>query len=235
MGFIILPVASGLLSKKRGVELNLLYRNLLKWGLVIAVPVFLLFIDFPTATLSIAFGYRYGKSALALQVLAFGSFINSVIGPSSPALAATGKTKKVALSGLSGAGGSILLCLILIPPFGFVGAALASVIGSFFYRSLCLVFFARENGLQPFNANFLKPLLLSVLVPYVFFAVFKPELTLYLAILMLAGTFAFTIISILITASLEESDIFILEFAEHILKRRLKLVRRIGRKFIVSK
>jgi hypothetical protein len=33
---------------------------------------------------------------------------------------------------------------------------------------------------------------------------------------------------------LEESDIFILEFIEHILKRRLRLVRGIGRAFISS-
>lgn len=232
LGFIILPVASGLISRNRRAELNLLYKTILKWNLVISVPIFLLFFSFPGATLSIAFGSRYGKAAVALQILALGSFINSVIGPSSPSLAATGKTRLVAFSGLLGAGGNILLCVALIPYFGFVGAAIASVSGSFIYRIFCLTFFAGENKLQPFTLNLLKPLILSISVPIVLFAAFRPVLNITTALIFLAGSFVFSIAAILLTASLEESDIFILEFIEHILKRRLRLVRSIGRAFI---
>jgi O-antigen/teichoic acid export membrane protein len=234
LGYIILPVASGLVSRRRRGELSHLYKNILKWNLVASVPIFLLFVAFPAGTLTIAFGSRYGKAAIALQILAFGSFINALLGPSSPALAAAGRTRLVALSGLLGAAANILLSVSLIPYLGFVGAAVASVTGSFIYRLFCMVFFAVENKFMPFTMNFLKPLLVSTSFPLLLFVVLRPVLSAPLAVLILIGTSSFTVFAILITASLEEADVFILEFIEHLFGRKLSLVRKIGRVFLPS-
>ena len=235
LGFIILPVASGLLSSNRRSELNLLYGSVIKWNLVISVPIFLLFFMFPSASLSIAFGSRYGRAAVALQILALGSFINTIVGPSSPALVATGKTRRVALSGLLGASFNLVLSISLIPFLGFIGAAIASVLGSFVYRLLCLTFFVRENDLQPFTLNFVKPLLLSVSLPFAIFIIYRPFIDALSILIILASTFIFSIIAILVTGSLEESDVFILEFVEQLFRKRLNFVRSIGRRFIVRK
>lgn len=96
--------------------------------LLVSIPVAAMFILFPDLYLSI-FGTGFQTGATALMVLAFGQLINAVSGPSGNVLLMTGH-EGVAVR-VVGAGliVNVVAAIILVPPLGVTGGAIASASG----------------------------------------------------------------------------------------------------------
>jgi O-antigen/teichoic acid export membrane protein len=94
---------------------------------VLATPALLLFILLPGKVLLI-FGPEFVEGAAALTILAIGQFVNAATGSVGYLLIMTGHEKLVRNNVVGSAALNIMLMVILVPPCGIVGAAIATAV-----------------------------------------------------------------------------------------------------------
>jgi len=92
--------------------------------LVVSVPIAAAFIAFPGIYLSL-FGTGFRTGSTALMIVAVGQLINAAAGPSGNVLMMTSH-ERVAVRGVAaGLLANIVLAIVLVPPFGVTGGAIA--------------------------------------------------------------------------------------------------------------
>lgn len=106
-----------------------------KWIFIINLPIFILLILFPEAFLNILFGPEYLGAATALRFFSIGVLFFSLFEISSRLMEVKGKSKIILFDMIIIFILNIILNIILIPPYGIVGAAIATM-SSFIVLSL---------------------------------------------------------------------------------------------------
>ncbi len=157
--FLYTPVATKLYAKGRFKELKRVYQIATKWTFFFTCPIFLLTFLFPKQLLTYSFGTRFNSTAYLLQLLAIVAFSNAFFGPNGPTLIALGKTQLYMWDTLSGGILNFLLNLVLIPPLGTVGAAVASLISLSFINLLISYQVYKISQTHVLSPTYLKPLL----------------------------------------------------------------------------
>ncbi|HET7582056.1 MAG TPA: flippase [Candidatus Limnocylindria bacterium] len=121
-----MPIFAELQDSEDRSRLNALYRTTSKWTFTLNLPFFLLAVLMPEAVLGI-FGSDFTSGATALTILAFASLTNAATGTSGAILDMTGHTSVKLVNSTLSVGLAIVLNLLLIPPMGVTGAAIASL------------------------------------------------------------------------------------------------------------
>ena len=166
--FIYTPVASGLYSTDSLVELRRTFKVITKWLVSLTLPLFMILCFYPEIVITLFFGEEYIGAAPALRILAAGFMVNNFLGPNGPLLIAVGEAVFLFWCGLVSAIANIGLCIILIPKFGMMGAATASVSSMVLGNILPVIKLFRSHRAHPFSLNLIKPLLASVILTLVF-------------------------------------------------------------------
>jgi O-antigen/teichoic acid export membrane protein len=97
------------------------------WLIVVSWPVFALFGVFAPILLR-AFGHGYGRGATALTILCLSQLITVATGPVDIALVMKGRSLTSLVNQTVALALDIVLCVVLIPHIGIVGAAVARVV-----------------------------------------------------------------------------------------------------------
>ena len=233
MNFIYVPIISQLYSKNLIRELKRSYIILTKWIFLVTVPIFFVLFLFPDVVLNLLFGSRYIGASVALQVLAFGFFLNICLGFTYTTLLVLGKSNFLMLTFVISAIINIILNMALIPQIGIIGAAIASALSLIVVKILNLIKLYRSFEVHPFAKNYLK--LVGLLV--VFLVVFHilrnlvvMSLWMFIALVLL-----FLVcygLSVLFTKSFDEEDIMILLTIEKRLGIDLASIKRILKRFV---
>lgn len=155
------PIVSDLYGRGEREELARYYRTMTKWTLTLNLPFFLVILLFPGPLLSI-FGEDFVTGTLALIILAWGNLINAGTGISGVVLNMTGNTtwslvNTIALSVLL-----IGLNVWLIPTWGVVGAAVASLTSMSLVNIMRLFEVLFLVRLWPYDRSFLKPVVAAI-------------------------------------------------------------------------
>lgn len=159
---IYTPVATGLYSRNLMDELRRNYTVVTKWLVSVTLPLFLILALFPESVIHFFFGQGYIQAAMALRILSIGFIINNFVGPNGATLIALGHSRFIMWATLATAIMNIILNIILIPPMGMIGAAIASVVSITvvnIIRSLRLYSLSKA---QPLSRNLFKPVIISV-------------------------------------------------------------------------
>lgn len=119
------PVFADLYSQGKLVQLGDLVKSLTRIMAAATLPVLLLFLLLPELILSI-FGPEFREASVALVIIAIGQYINVALGSVGYLLSMTGHERPLALTVALVGFMNIVLNLILIPIYGFVGAAIAT-------------------------------------------------------------------------------------------------------------
>lgn len=127
-GFMYLPLASRLDADGEREEVDRIYKVTTKWIYVLTFPGFAAFLLFPEDVIRIFFGPEYLPAALPLSVLSIGFFTNALAGRNRETISALGRTEYVLAGNAAAFVLNVALNLLLIPPYGAVGAAVASAI-----------------------------------------------------------------------------------------------------------
>jgi O-antigen/teichoic acid export membrane protein len=184
------------------------YKLVSRWLLICAIPISAVFIIFPGKVL-LLFGPEYLPSAKILVILTGATFIQAVLGAAGPALSMSGHTKLVLWNTIGAFVLNFGLNIFLIPKYGIVGAAIATLI------SLTILGFARIIEVQIIlRMNFIdrkviKPILAGLIIFTGLFFIkdfimpFHTLITLILAGIFSVGVYGF----ILWILKLEEEDL----------------------------
>jgi O-antigen/teichoic acid export membrane protein len=224
--YIFLPVASGFLARGNKRAVGLTYVTVTKWLTVLSLPLFLVFVFLPSASLDFVYGPSYASSVLPLQIVVAGAFIGTLLGPAAMAQVVAGQAHLLAVNSVVAAAVDVLLALALVPSYGEVGAAIAWASANVLYATLCLAELAASEGYHPFRRDLLLPVGVVAVPVAAVLLVFHPHLPLLvLPPLTVAFGVAFAL-AVLVTGSVDEGDRLVLGAVERLLGRPLPFVRR---------
>lgn len=233
--FLYVPLMSQLYAKNQVDEMKRSYAVLTKWIFSATLPIFLIFVLFPEATLNLLFGFRYIDAAFTLQILSLGFFITPMLGPNVSTLIAMDKTRFLMWSVLIAAIVNIILNIVLIPPLGIAGAAIATASALAMRNFLCSAKLYSLSKIHPFTRNYLKPAIASVVLALVISALVKslvsviPFWLLPALFVVFLGAYA---LSMLLTKSFDKEDIMMLLTIEERLGANLTVAKRVLRRFL---
>jgi len=139
-------------------QLEHFYQTATKWTFTLNLPFFLVVLLFPVPILSV-FGKSFIGGATALVILAWANLVNTGTGICGMVLDMSGNTTLRLVNSIVVFGLTLGLNALLIPQWGMMGAAIASLAAAILINLLRLseVFFLFR--LIPYNLSFIKPIL----------------------------------------------------------------------------
>lgn len=114
---------------------------------VVSLPILIVMFVFPKQILSL-FGEGFEDAAIYLQILAIGQFINAITGSVGYLLSMSGNEKELRNSSLVSGVIVISLCVILVPIFNGVGAAVAVSVAIAMQNLLAVHWVKRRLGIN---------------------------------------------------------------------------------------
>lgn len=212
MLLIYTPVATGLYSQNLVIELRRSYTISTKWIVSLTLPFFLVLCLFPEAVLNLFFGPAYTAAAPALCILSIGFIINNLFGPNQSILLAMGQSRFIMWAALAAAIVSVLLNVVLIPPLGIVGAAIAMVVSVVISKVIVAAKAFSLCRSQPLSKNLLKPMVTSVLLAFLFWFATHGlvDISWWMLALLFVLYYAIYAVAVVLTRSFDNEDIAML-------------------------
>lgn len=173
--FLGSPVASELEASDGPDEMLSVHQSVLRWLVVVSVPTIVPLALFPATFINTVYGVRYIDGALTLSILAVGFAISNFLSAQSSLLEALGNSRELAVNNTIAALINIGLNVVLIPPYGIFGAAVATVAAYLIRDGLMIVELWYHIGRFPLSKAVLEPI--AVAVPLLAFgAIIVPSL-----------------------------------------------------------
>ena len=162
LNYLFQPIMAEYDAESDYHRMDKLYKIITRWLMVLTFPIFTLLVLFPETILGTIFGSEYRDGGFALALLAVGFFAARLVGLSNSFLTATGDTKVIMYISGATAVLNFGLNVVLIPVFGIVGAALATVSSSLLNNGLQAGYIYRTTKIHPFTKELLAPLVLGL-------------------------------------------------------------------------
>ncbi|MFC7019221.1 MULTISPECIES: flippase [Haloarcula] len=228
--FIFLPLATRYYEQDRIDQLEEMFTVSTKWILLITLPPLLVFALFSGAVVQHFFGNEYLPASPVLAVLTGGLLFRAISGLDGPMVKAIDRPRIELYSAIPGFVVNFVMNVVLIPAYGIVGAAVATILGYAVYNSIELGWIYFSKDIHPFSIDTTKFLVamiafgggLSVVIP-------RP-----LGILGLIGLgVVFVLVQpllLLLTRSIDEEDIRLIDEIESRFGIDLTKVKQIAKK-----
>ncbi|HEX2621953.1 MAG TPA: flippase [Phototrophicaceae bacterium] len=126
--YVAAPKFAAMYARGETDKLGSLARNSARLTTLLAVPFLLLFIFAPGWTMSLL-GKGYEEGAFVLTLLGISQFVNAATGAVGYLLIMTGHEKDMRNITLVTSAIKVVLLIVLIPPFSYIGAAIATMTG----------------------------------------------------------------------------------------------------------
>ncbi len=160
---ILLPLMAEMFAKKDKKQMDFIYKIATRWMLLATLPFVLFMVFLPENLLRVSFGREFAAAATALMILSVGFFASAFIGLSNGVLYSIARTRTVMMNTVLTFGLSIVLNFILIPRFGFLGAAMATTITMVCVNAVRLVQVYTFVQIQPFTRKLWNIVIAGVL------------------------------------------------------------------------
>jgi O-antigen/teichoic acid export membrane protein len=161
---IVAPMIASYHSQGQANELEELFRVSTRWVLYLSLPAFAVIFLAPENAISAVFGPAYSPGALSLVVLTMAQLANSATGAIEHFLIMTQNQKSwLAISSFMFVA-NLLLNFTLVPRFGLLGAAIATLVTFAGISVLCLVEVKRRVGIWPYDKRYLKGIAASIVM-----------------------------------------------------------------------
>ena len=203
---IIYPITAKLMSEEKYDELNDLYKksaiNLQVFGGLVMLGIFLnineLYKLIPA---------EYGGGILVVFLIGLSKFSDLILGNNNAIILNTKYYRAVLFFGLLLVFMMIGLNMLLIPLYGIVGAALATLISIVIYNAIKLLFVIHKMNLYPFTKNTLKSLVIIILFFVAFYFwdfVFHPIVNIVLKSILITIAYMYVNYSLVISPEINQ-------------------------------
>jgi O-antigen/teichoic acid export membrane protein len=210
---IFAPIIADLYYRKEWTKLEHLFKSVAKWIFAISLPVFLSMILFSKDFLHI-YGKEFVAGASCLVILSIGQMLSSTCGPFTHMIMMSGRSKINLLNSVLVSLINIILCFLLIPKIGIIGAALAATISLAIVNTVGLIETFMIYKIHPFRPDFIKPLLsggAASLVSFLILGLLSDRIHFLLALLIGITSFLIVYIPFLFILGINREEKFILE------------------------
>ncbi len=159
---LFIPAAARLFARNDLEGLRDLYWQTAAWVAVVSFPIFALTFALAKPLTVTLFEERYAGSAIFLAIIAIGRYYDAALGFNGLTLRVFGNLKAVVAVNLAAAVINLILLLVLIPPLGALGAALATGITLLAFNSLKQYALWRVVGVRIFEWQYVRVYLLII-------------------------------------------------------------------------
>ena len=189
---------------------------------------------FPETVLGFLFGSNYAPAANALRVLSLGFIISNLLGPNRATLIVMGKSQFTMWTTLAAAVLNIGLNIVLIPPLGIEGAAIASTMALVAINLIVSWKIYSLARIQPLSKNLIKPTIVSLVLIFFIQFIFGNfvAVTWWMLPLVLFLYYGIYGLAILLTRSFDKEDISMLLTIEKGAGVDLSIAKSILRRFL---
>lgn len=228
------PVISGLYGGGKIDEIKRNFSIITKWISLISLPLFLILFLYSETIITYLFGAPYALAANALRVLSLGIYLHNLAGPNGGTLIAMGKTRFILFAFLTTAILNVALNAFLIPPYGILGAAIASTIAVFAINIIKCQYLYSLNKISPLSKNLIKSVAVSLLLIFLVYIVINNcyIVTFWMVPVLFVLFCLIIFISMLFTKSLDEEDLQILVSTAGKIGLKPQSIERFLRKFM---
>ncbi|MCD4672155.1 MAG: flippase [Anaerolineaceae bacterium] len=205
---IFSPMISELFNNTALARFHSLYKLTTKWGIYFGIPFLLILLFSPDEVIRILYGEIYTVGTSALTILMLGQIANIGTGPVDLMLMMTDHQKDWLW--ITGAGFfiNIVLNVLLIPSFGYTGAATSVSITLSIIYIAGLIRVKQVHGIWPYAWQYLKGLLITlftIIVLVVFNRILQVDSALLHVLIISVLSFGVFIAGLLIIG-LDEAD-----------------------------
>ena len=158
--FLFTPLAARFFAKNDYAGINDLYLRIAIWLAVLSFPMFALSFSLAAPLTVTLYGERYADSWVFLNMLAFARYFSASLGFNGLTLTVIGKVKFIMLTDLATALANVVGNLILIPPYGALGAAIATSVSIVIHNILKQLGLKYLGGLHIFDKKYISVYLL---------------------------------------------------------------------------
>ena len=232
VSFLLPPVLTRLQAEDESGDIRRTYRIATKWMTLPTVPLFLLVFLFPAVVINVSFGQEFVAGETALRVLVLAPLVSVLLGANGRALVALGHNKVNMYVNTATAGLNVALNPALIPPFGILGAAIASA-GSFVFRdAVYTVVLYRRHGVVPFSAALVKPVLSVALISPIGYYLFVSLFPVRFLTVTAVGLLFLVVYAVLLLrlGAVEDEDVEVLHRFEDSAGTDLSRLRRLAKR-----
>lgn len=205
------PMIAGRFEKGQQDELRSILQSATKWALSLGFPVLLVFLSLPGAVLGV-YGAEYVPASRALLLLALAQLVLGAAGPVGQLLLMSGHPWLNFADNIGAAIVNVVLNATLIPRFGLMGAATATLSSLTLVSLMRLTQVYRHTRLQPFRAATLKPFTAgaTALLTGLGLGALLADLPPVLVVLIAGGALCLVFVGVLLALGFDEDDRFIL-------------------------
>ncbi|MFD1564319.1 flippase [Haloarchaeobius amylolyticus] len=215
-GFLYLPIASRLDADGNQDMIDAIYATSTKWVFIVTFPLFLLLVVFPRDMISIFFGTTYTDAATVLPIIATGFFFSVAAGRDRETLSAVGATTWIAVGNIISLFINVIVNLVLIPRYGFLGAGIASTISLITVHTIFCGILVIRYDTTPFSAAAIRCYISLPVVLLPIATVFSTWLTLsavtFVPALIAVGTAALVVVGFV--GAFEPDDVVVIDLFE---------------------
>lgn len=144
--FLGAPVASELESERSLSDLLSVQYSVLRWLVIASIPLVVPFAFFAADFIAIVYRPQYAAGGSALAVLAIGFAVHNVFSAQGNLMEAFGNSRELAFNSTVAAAVNVGLNLVLIPRYGILGAAVATIIAYLAIDALMLIELYSHTG-----------------------------------------------------------------------------------------
>ena len=232
-GDIFYPISSELHSKNKHRLIREMFEVVSKWIFITTLPFFLIAVVFPKHLISAFFGYQYVVGFNVIVILAIGYFLSSIMGPTTFVLHVYNKTKFVGFYTTMFAIVNIILNIILIPLYGLIGAAFATVIS---ITSFHLIKFRKLKKILKFSFNYktYTKFIIAAIIPLFFtylVSLYFIKIPIIIKIFVFASYLIIYGILLIVFRCFSEHDIVVLNAVERKVGVNLSLIKKIIKRY----
>jgi O-antigen/teichoic acid export membrane protein len=141
------PAVARLYARRDRQGLEQTTERMARATLMVSTPIAVAFMVFPHVYLDL-FGSGFQTGATALIILAFGQLINAAAGPSGNVMLMTGQERMAVRGVAAGLVANIVLAVVLVPPLGVTGGAIAFAAGLALWNIVLVVLARRVVGVN---------------------------------------------------------------------------------------
>lgn len=156
LGTVFSPMISDLWNRRCTRELQELFKTTTRWIFIFSWPIFLVVAIFAAPILDL-FGGQFREAAAVLVLLALGQLIGAAAGNVGLMVLMAGKSHLELANVVASLVVNVVLCFLLIPPYGIMGAAVANATAAALInilRAIEVWFIMRMHAYDP---SYLKP------------------------------------------------------------------------------
>lgn len=162
LSFLFMPVISELHAEGEMDQLVRLYHIATKWVVLATLPLFLTILLFPRTAIVLTFGQEYAPGAMAFAILGIGFFAQASLGLNRNVLESLGRTRHVFLAMSLAAGVNVVLNILLVPSYSYLGAAVGTAVAYLVLTGHLSIMAYSELGTLPFTKSLTQPAAIGI-------------------------------------------------------------------------